>query len=58
MAAASPLALKWSKSTINASINGGDAVGLEVQADLLLRGGIDHQERFGRATAKITGKKG
>ncbi len=58
VAAASPLALKWSKSTINASLNGGDATGLEVQADLLLRGGSDHQERFSRATAKITGNKG
>lgn len=57
VAAASPLALRWSKSTINASINGGDAVGLEGQADLLLRGGPDHQKRFSQATQKITGNK-
>ena len=56
IAQASPLALKWSKATINASLNGGDASGMEVQADLLLRGGPDHQSRFGDATKKVTGK--
>jgi enoyl-CoA hydratase len=49
IAAASPLALLWSKATINA-----DA--LERQADLLLRGGEDHVRRFTIATQRVTGR--
>ena len=55
IAAASPLALRWSKQTIDASVSGGDARGMEQQADQLLRGGPDHVERFARATQRIVG---
>lgn len=56
IAAASPLALHWSKMAINAAITGGDARGIEQQADILLRGGPDNMERFGRATRRVTGR--
>ena len=56
IAAASPLALQWSKATINAAVSGGDAVGLERQADLLLRGGEDNLRRFTAATPRVTGR--
>lgn len=56
IAAGSPLALQWSKATINAAVSGGDAVGLERQADLLLRGGEDNMRRFAAATQRVTGK--
>ena len=56
--AASPSALRWSKATINAAVTGGEARGLEQQADLLLRGGADHIERFTQATRRITGQGG
>jgi enoyl-CoA hydratase len=56
IAAASPLALRWSKATIDAAVSGGDARGLELQADLLLRGGADHMTRFGQATTRVTGR--
>ena len=55
IAAASPLALRWAKQTIDASVNGGDARGLEQQADQLLRGGPDHIARFSKATQRIVG---
>lgn len=55
IAAASPLALHWSKRAIDASVNGGDARGLEQQADQLLRGGADHITRFAAATRRIVG---
>jgi enoyl-CoA hydratase/carnithine racemase len=57
VAVASPLALQWSKATINAAISGGDAAGLELQADLLLRGGPDHLTRFRQATQRVTGRQ-
>ena len=56
IAAASPDALRWSKATINAAVGGGDAVGLERQADLLLRGSEDNKVRFTAATQRITGR--
>ena len=56
IAAASPDALRWSKATINAAVGGGDAVGLERQADLLLRGSEDNRVRFTAATQRITGR--
>ncbi len=56
VAAASPLAARWAKQVINAAATGGDASGIEGQADLILRGGADHMERFGHATARVTGR--
>ena len=56
IAKASPLALKWSKQTINTAITGGNALAVEQQADLLLRGGPDHKVRFGAATRRVTGR--
>lgn len=56
VAAASPLATRWAKQVINAAVTGGDATGIEVQADLVLRGGADHMERFGHATKRVTGR--
>lgn len=56
IAASSPLALRWGKATINTAMTGGDAKGMEEQADLLLRGGPDHLTRFGAATQRVTGK--
>lgn len=57
IAASSPLALSWSKATINAAMTGGDANGMEQQSDLLLRGGPDHMTRFGSATQRVTGRR-
>ncbi len=57
IAASSPLALHWAKATINAAVTGGDANGLEHQADLLLRGGPDNMTRFGAATRRVTGPR-
>ncbi len=56
VAASSPLASRWAKQVINAVASGGDANGLEAQADLVLRGGPDHMERFARATERVTGR--
>lgn len=56
IAASSPLALEWSKRTINTAITGGNALAIEQQADLLLRGGPDHMVRFGAATKRVTGR--
>ncbi len=56
IAAASPVALRWSKETVDAAVSGGDASAMEVQADLLLRGGPEHIERFSKATQRITGR--
>lgn len=56
IAASSPLALEWSKRTINTAITGGNALAVEQQADLLLRGGPDHKVRFGAATKRVTGR--
>jgi len=56
IAAASPLALHWSKATINAAVSGADADALERQADMLLRGGEDHVRRFAIATQRVTGR--
>ncbi len=56
IAASSPLALHWAKATINAAVTGGDANGMEQQADLLLRGGPDHMTRFAAATARVVGR--
>lgn len=56
VAAASPLATRWAKQVINAAATGGDAHGIESQADLILRGGADHMERFSHATARVTGR--
>lgn len=56
VAAASPLAARWAKQVINAASTGGDAVGIENQADLVLRGGADHMARFGKATARVVGR--
>jgi len=39
VAAASHLAARWAKQVINAAATGGDASGIEGQADLILRGG-------------------
>src|SRR5690606_21250888 len=39
IAASSPLALEWSKRTIDTAITGGNALAVEQQADLILRGG-------------------
>jgi enoyl-CoA hydratase/carnithine racemase len=50
----SPLAAQWSKRVIDAPP--GEAEALEVRADLLLRGGPDHRERFAKATERITGR--
>ncbi len=58
IAASSPLALRWAKATIDTASSGGDARGVEEQADLLLRGGRDHMERFARATQRVTGGDG
>jgi len=56
VAGASPLATRWAKQVINAAVTGGEATGIEVQADLVLRGGADHMERFGHATKRVTGR--
>ena len=56
VAAASPLAARWAKQVINAAASGGDAHGIEAQADLVLRGGADHMARFGKATSRIVGR--
>lgn len=56
VAAASPLAARWAKQVINAAATGGDAMGIENQADLVLRGGADHMARFGKATSRIVGR--
>ncbi|MDA0351304.1 MAG: enoyl-CoA hydratase/isomerase family protein [Chloroflexi bacterium] len=56
VAAASPLAARWAKQVINAAATGGDAHGLEAQADLVLRGGADHMQRFSKATARVVGR--
>lgn len=56
VAAASPLAARWAKQVINAAATGGDAIGIEAQADLVLRGGADHMARFGKATSRIVGR--
>jgi enoyl-CoA hydratase/carnithine racemase len=56
IAAASPFALEWSKRTINTAITGGNALAVEQQADLILRGGPDHKVRFGAATRRVTGQ--
>lgn len=58
VAAASPLALEWSKRVIETGAAGGDAATLEAQADLVLRGGADHRERFSKATQRVTGRTG
>ncbi len=58
IAAASPDALRWSKATIDAAVGGGDAVALEHQADLLLRGSEDNTRRFTAATQRVTGRSG
>ncbi|MCC6236044.1 MAG: enoyl-CoA hydratase/isomerase family protein [Dehalococcoidia bacterium] len=58
IAQASPLALGWIKRVVNAAASGGDAAGLEVEADLMLRGGPDHVARFSAATNRITGRGG
>jgi enoyl-CoA hydratase/carnithine racemase len=58
IAAASPLALGWIKRVVNAAAAGGDAARLEADADLQLRGGRDHVERFSAATNRITGRGG
>ncbi|MBM3139138.1 MAG: hypothetical protein FJZ92_02725 [Chloroflexi bacterium] len=55
IAAGSPLAAAWAKRVIDAA-DGGDALALEAQADLALRGGADHRERFARATERVTGR--
>ncbi len=56
IAKSSPLALQWSKQTINTAITGGNALAVEQQADLILRGGPDHKTRFGAATRRVTGR--
>ena len=56
IAATSPLATRWAKQVINAAATGGDAHGIEAQADLILRGGADHMARFGQATSRIVGR--
>lgn len=56
VAAASPLAARWAKQVINTAATGGDAKGIEDQADLILRGDPDHIERFSRATARVVGR--
>ena len=56
IADASPLAVRWAKQAINATIGAGDGHGVEEQADRLLRGGSDHMERFSRATERVTGR--
>ncbi|MGE3961227.1 MAG: enoyl-CoA hydratase/isomerase family protein [Dehalococcoidia bacterium] len=56
IAKSSPLALHWSKLTINTAITGGNALAVEQQADLILRGGPDHKTRFGAATRRVTGR--
>ena len=56
IADASPLAVHWAKRAIDATIGAGDGVGVEAQADRLLRGGSDHMERFSRATERVTGR--
>ena len=56
VAAASPLAARWAKQVINAAATGGDAMGIEGQADLVLRGGADHMARFATATSRIVGR--
>lgn len=58
IAAASPLALRWAKQAIDATIGAGDGRGVEAQADRLLRGGSDHMERFSQATQRVTGRGG
>ncbi|MDA0364834.1 MAG: enoyl-CoA hydratase/isomerase family protein [Chloroflexi bacterium] len=55
IAASSPLAAMWAKRVINAATSG-NAVALEAQADLALRGGADHRTRFASATQRITGR--
>lgn len=58
IAAASPLAIRWAKQAIDATVGSGDGVAVEAQADLLLRGGSDHMERFTSATRRVTGRGG
>jgi enoyl-CoA hydratase/carnithine racemase len=55
IAASSPEALRWAKAAIDAASAGGDAEAIERQSDLVLRGGTDNMDRFGRATRRITG---
>ncbi len=57
IAQGSPLSLGWTKRVVNAAISGGDARGLETQADMLLRGGADNLTRFAAATERVTKKK-
>jgi enoyl-CoA hydratase/carnithine racemase len=55
IAQGSPLAAAWAKRVIDAA-SSGDAAVLEAQADLVLRGGADHRERFAHATRRGTGR--
>jgi enoyl-CoA hydratase/carnithine racemase len=55
IAQGSPLAAAWAKRVIDAA-SSGDAAVLEAQADLVLRGGADHRERFAHATRRVTGR--
>lgn len=58
IAQASPLALGWIKRVVNAAAAGGDAASVEGEAEVMLRGGADHIERFSAATNRITGRGG
>ena len=58
IAQASPTALGWMKQIVNAATSGEHAYALEEQADLHLRGGPDHLERFRDATRRVTGRAG
>jgi enoyl-CoA hydratase/carnithine racemase len=55
IAQGSPLAAAWAKRVIDAG-DGTAAAALEAQADLALRGGPDHRERFAHATQRVTGR--
>ncbi len=57
IAAASPLAVGWMKRIVDAATSGEHAYALEMQAELQLRGGADHLERFRAATRQVTGRR-
>jgi enoyl-CoA hydratase len=56
IAKASPLALRWTKATVEAATAGGEGRAMEERSDLVLRGGADHMTRFAAATQRVTGR--
>jgi enoyl-CoA hydratase/carnithine racemase len=56
IAANSPQAIRHSKAVINAATIDDGAVKREIEANRLLRGGDDHNQRFSDATTRVTGR--